>query len=639
LAQQIRDRVRRWLIILRLLPYAGTGLLTGAVLLNVVLGVMPIAFIVWMSIMLSRLRAEPDAATPGLWSTVGIAFVLAVAALAIQQVLGSFQTALGELVSRRVDGHCIQRLMATSLRHAPIATLEREGVLDGLSDVRSAFDRVMPTPGAAAAGTLALLARYAQLAGAVVLIGAVLHPATAVVVAVTALVIRFGQRGSLSRFADSWAAFAAGRRRVQYLRALSIGPEAAKEIRVLGLRPWLTERLGAQVRSYLDQLWALRRRLLLWPFVGFATVGLLGAGLVLGDLARAAAGGQLTLLQFAIAIQALLIPVRFGTYFPECDVQTQFGAQAYRALIEFEQVAASAQVAAGRGAPASTGPDRSARPAEIGAPRHAIRFEGVDFGYPGASRPVFQGLDLELAAGKSTAIVGLNGAGKTTLVKLLARFYDPTSGRITVDGQDLREVDARAWQGQLAIIFQDFVRYELTAAENIGLGAGSGSGLGASSGAPPRPPDEVVLLAAAQRAGALGVIESLPAGLATPLFSRYDGGRDLSGGQWQRIALSRAFFATARGASVLVLDEPTAQLDVRAEVEFFDRFLTSTHGLTSVVISHRFSTVRRADHIVVLEHGRVVEQGTHDGLVELDGRYAHMFRLQAQRFADPDLVR
>jgi len=220
------------------------------------------------------------------------------------------------------------------------------------------------------------------------------------------------------------------------------------------------------------------------------------------------------------------------------------------------------------------------------------------------------------------AVVGLNGAGKTTLVKLLARLYDPTSGAVWVDGQDLREVDPTDWQRRIAAIFQDFLRYGLPARDNIGFGGLAMAG------------DQQALERAAAKAGVLDRIAALPAGWDTPLSRHFTGGADLSGGEWQRVALARALFAVEAGATVLILDEPTANLDVRAEAELYDRFLDLTRGLTTLLISHRFSTVRRADRICVIEDGAVREIGTHGELMALGGRYAEMFALQSQRFVD-----
>jgi ATP-binding cassette subfamily B protein len=252
--------------------------------------------------------------------------------------------------------------------------------------------------------------------------------------------------------------------------------------------------------------------------------------------------------------------------------------------------------------------------------RDAVRFEGVRFTYPGSTTPVFEGLDLELVAGRSTAIVGVNGAGKTTIVKLLARLHEADAGRVVVDGVDLASYDARAWQRQVAVVFQDFTRYPLSAADNVGFGGVENRD------------DRTAITAAADRAGARDLVASLERGWDTILSRSFSGGADLSGGQWQRLALARALFAVHHGAQILVLDEPTAWLDAKGEAEFFDRFLDITRGLTTVVISHRFSTVRRADHIVVVDGGIVVEEGTHNSLVIAGGRYAEAFRLQASRF-------
>ncbi len=222
--------------------------------------------------------------------------------------------------------------------------------------------------------------------------------------------------------------------------------------------------------------------------------------------------------------------------------------------------------------------------------------------------------DLTIPAGSSLAIVGQNGAGKTTIAKLLCRLYDPQSGAIEIDGVDMREFDLASWRSRVAAVFQDFIRLELPLRDNV---------------APAGAPDDVVR-AALESAGAANL-----AGLDTVLARGYDGGTDLSGGQWQRIALARALAAVKLGAGVVLLDEPTAQLDVRGEAEIFERLLAATRHCTTILISHRFSTVRHADRICVLEHGRVIELGTHDELMALGGRYRTMFDLQAQRFNVP----
>jgi ATP-binding cassette subfamily B protein len=234
---------------------------------------------------------------------------------------------------------------------------------------------------------------------------------------------------------------------------------------------------------------------------------------------------------------------------------------------------------------------------------------------------VLDGFDLRLAAGRSVAIVGLNGAGKTTLVKLLTGLCRPSAGTIAIDGIDLADLDLASWRRQVAVIFQDFVRYELPLTENIRFGGIEQDRL-----------DAAELTEIAAQAGAAELLAALPAGATTVLSPRFDGGVDLSGGQWQRVAFARALMAVRAGATVLIMDEPTAHLDVRAEAELYDRFLELTSGLTTIVISHRFSTVRRADRIVVLEHGRITEDGSHDELMAGGGQYARMFSLQASSY-------
>ncbi len=368
-------------------------------------------------------------------------------------------------------------------------------------------------------------------------------------------------------------------RRTNYLRDLATTPAAAKEVRVFALLEWLTEGFSREWLANMLPFWR-RRSAAEWKLAAFS---------------------PLTAAAHVVAVLAL-------------------GWSAARGEISLTQLALGA----------STGKARSTE-LDSAAPRSGIAFERVTFRYPGGVADVLSAFDLFIPAGESLAIVGANGAGKTTIVKLLCGLYQPTAGRIAVDGVDLRDVDPRVWRRRVAAIFQDFVQYHLSARENVALGKSS-----AARGA---------LDEAARKAGALDVVEALPRGWETVLSREYAGGTNLSGGQWQRIALARALYAVApyatgnghgdghtRGASVLILDEPTANLDVRAEAALYERFLDLTHGLTTIVISHRFSTVRRAGRICVLEDGRVVELGTHDELLAAGGRYATMFRLQAERF-------
>jgi ATP-binding cassette, subfamily B, bacterial len=248
-----------------------------------------------------------------------------------------------------------------------------------------------------------------------------------------------------------------------------------------------------------------------------------------------------------------------------------------------------------------------------GIPAREIRFRNVTFAYPPASEPVLAGFDLTIPAGSSLAIVGQNGAGKTTLAKLLCRLYDPQQGAIEVDGIDLRALDIESWRSRVTAVFQDFIRFELPLRDNV---------------APAGAPDDAIQSSLAA-AGAEGL-----AALDTVLARGYPGGTELSGGQWQRIALARALCAVRLGAGLVLLDEPTAQLDVRGEAEIFDRILAATRHATTILISHRFSTVRHADRICVLEHGKVVELGTHEELMAAGGRYRTMFDLQASRFGE-----
>jgi ABC-type multidrug transport system fused ATPase/permease subunit len=246
-------------------------------------------------------------------------------------------------------------------------------------------------------------------------------------------------------------------------------------------------------------------------------------------------------------------------------------------------------------------------------PAREIRFRNVTFAYPAGGELVLAGFDLTIPAGSSLAIVGQNGAGKTTLAKLLCRLYDPQEGAIEVDGIDLRTLNIDDWRSRVTAVFQDFIRFELPLRDNV-----------APAGAPDRH-----IQASLADAGARDL-----AALDTVLARGYPDSTDLSGGQWQRVALARALCAVRSGAGLVLLDEPTAQLDVRGEAEIFDRILAATRRATTILISHRFSTVRHADRICVLEHGKVMELGTHEELMAAGGRYRTMFDLQASRFGE-----
>ncbi len=599
-----------------LLPRAGRGLLVVALVLNVVLGLLPLVFIVATSAMIGHV---PAAVTEGVdsaaWRELVLAFVVAATTFVVQQILAPLQVALGELVARRIDGHVIGRLIEASLQSTGIGTLEDQRLLDDLTQVATTIEQSFRTTGLACAGVLSLVARYTQLVGCVVLVGLVFSPLAGLGLLAATMVFRKGQRGGLRTYARLFAGNISLRREGRYYRAVAMRPEAAKEIRVFGLAGWLSERYRALQMTLLTKVWAERRRIYLRPYLRYAAFGFAVAALSLAAMGLAAASGAMTLTSLALGLQAALAALRLGEHFPEADTQTQFGMIAYDGVQGFER-----GVAAFDEKIVQLEPRRD----PAGLPAREIRFEHVSFHYPGSEQAVLEGLDLDLPAGRCTAIVGLNGAGKTTLVKLLARLYEPSKGRITVDGIDARSFAVDDWRRRIGVIFQDFNRYELSAAENIGFGAIELAG------------DRERVRSAARRASILGTLERLPGGLDTPLARQYADGAELSGGQWQRVAIARALFALENGASILVLDEPTAALDVRAEAAFFDKFLDLTRGATSLLISHRFSSVRHADRIAVLAGGRVIEQGSHQELLAAGGRYAQLFRLQAERFVEEE---
>ncbi|MFL5796086.1 MAG: ABC transporter ATP-binding protein, partial [Actinomycetota bacterium] len=388
----------------------------------------------------------------------------------------------------------------------------------------------------------------------------------------------------------------AAQRDAEYAYRLAVDPPAAKELRLFGLAGWTIERFIAR-RTTLHKLQyeatRLRERSVLTSLVLVSIANVI----VFLSLADAADSGQLGLGSVVLYAQAAIGAslIAFGGLNWALDGSAAPVAAVLR--LEHEMGPAGALQSGRRGAD--------------GLPAHELRFRDLTFAYPTTGETVLRDFDLTIPAGSSLAIVGQNGAGKTTLAKLLCRLYDPVSGSIEVDGTDLRDLDLDSWRSRVTAVFQDFIRFELPLRDNV-----------APAGA-----DDDSVRAALAAAGADGL-----AGLDTVLARGYAGGTELSGGQWQRVALARALCAVRLGAGVVLLDEPTAQLDVRGEAEIFDRILAATRSCTTILISHRFSTVRHADRICVLEGGRVVELGSHAELMALGGRYRAMFDLQASRF-------
>jgi ATP-binding cassette, subfamily B, bacterial len=572
------------------LPKADSGLAIvwwAALLLR---GVLPAAFAIAMGVLVGAVQGGDSLVYP--LAVSGVIFVLL-------QVLGPIHTAAGANLGDRTAAWLYDRLTETCVRPPGMGHLEDATLTSDLTVARD-FDLGMTGPPLSI--SMDFIANgMAEMIGGVVSAAILARYAwwAPLVLAGAWLATHWLLRESAVWFDRNTDEVRAAQRDADYAYRLAVDPPASKELRLFGLAGWTIERFVAR-RIRLHELQYAATRLREKPVIWSMLLVVSANVIVFWSLANAAADGRLTLAEAVVYVQCAIgvSMIAFGGFSWALDGS----AAPVAAVLRLEP----------KMRPAGALPSGTRSAAAM--PARAIRLRDVTFSYPGGAA-VLEHFDLTIPAGSSLAIVGQNGAGKTTIAKLLCRLYDPQSGAIEIDGINLRDFDLASWRSRLAAVFQDFIRLELPLRDNV---------------APAGAPDDAIASALVS-AGAANL-----ASLDTVLARGYDRGTDLSGGQWQRIALARALCAVSLGAGVVLLDEPTAQLDVRGESEIFDRLLTATRHCTTILISHRFSTVRHADRICVLEQGRVIELGTHDELIALGGRYRTMFDLQAQRFNLPE---
>ncbi|MDA1360888.1 ABC transporter ATP-binding protein [Glycomyces luteolus] len=517
------------------------------------------------------------------------------------QINGISSRWIALLAISRIDNHHKSAVATVATGTSTVEIIERQEVQNLLKSAAADPGAwTEKTPGQGALGALYILLRYVGLIASASVVGAwspwlvpiLLLPAFAL----RGIVIRMWKR--------HFRIYAGGfehHRRYRYWGEMPLKRSEAKELRVFGLSEWLVNRHQDELHNHLDPVWENDRAMARaqWRLAALSLLPLAAAFCAIA-YTTAAQGSSVGVASAALTAAWGI----FSLLASSGEVMNMEGSRhGITDLAELRE---------------------RLRPAEHDRPRTGgepsgpplIRFEDIAFGYS-PDAPVMKGLNLDIRPGERLAVVGFNGAGKSTLTKLLAGVYRPTSGRILADGTDI--ADDPQWRSRLAVVFQDFIKYQLTVAENIALGS-------------PGAPDLDSIRKAVDEAGFGDVVDGLESGLDTPLDRSRTGGVDLSGGQWQQLALARALYAVDRGARILVLDEPTAHLDVRTEKDLFDRLGGHDEHLTTVLISHRLSTVRDADRIVLLADGAVAESGTHDELMALGGTYAHMFNLQAERY-------
>lgn len=606
------DYAARWAALKNIPPFlvmvwrASPALTLAMVALRLMRALMPVAMLWVGKLIIDQVVALSAAGGPdtlaGWWDS-GLAHPL-IALVALELALAVAQDVLGRLVAY-VDALLQEKLVID----ISIRLMDHAADLDLASFEDASFQDRLDRARRQTMGRIPLLNQLMQqMQDSVTVISfgvglVVYNPWLVVLLALALIPSLMGEMHFNARTYALNHARAADRRERDYLRMIAATAETAKEVKIFSLSPWLRDRyLTLARRFYLENRVIQRRQLsVMAVLTALGTLAYYAAFLWI--IARTLTGqlsiGDLTFLSGSfLRLRGLLEGLLSG-----------FSSMAGQAMYLddlFDFFTARPAIAS------------PADPLPVPVPiAQGFRFENVGFRYPGRDDWAIRGMTLDLRAGETVALVGENGAGKTTIVKLLARLYDPDEGRITLDGRDLRDYDLEQLRGTVGVIFQDFVRYAVTAAENIAIGR-----IDARD-------DRPRIVTAAERSLADQVIAKLPKGYDQMVGKRFARGLDLSGGEWQKLAIARAYM---RDAQLLVLDEPTAALDARAEYEVFLRFRDLTQGRTALLISHRFSSVRMADRIIVLEGGRVQDQGSHAELVARPGRYKELFELQAQGY-------
>jgi ATP-binding cassette subfamily B protein len=580
--------------LLKIVWESGRGVVAGNICFRLVAALIPFAMLAVSKLILDAIQAKfsGQALPPQFWWLVGAEFGLAALGALLGRTVGFFDALLADRFTRHVSVRVMEHASQLDLQ-----SYEDPVFYDKLERARvQATDRI--------AMIQAIGAMMQQLVTAVSLSLSVFwfSPWLLLLLIVAVVPAFLGE----SHFAFLGYSLnirqTPVRRQLDYLRVLGASKESAKELKLFGLSRFFTGEYARLSNQIYDQNVGLaRRRLGAGAALSLlSTAGYYGAytyviyRTVNGELSW----GSLQFLAGAIAGASSNLQNIFATFSSIAD-QSLFLTD----LVHFFGVVPSVR----------------SKPNALPAPRpirNGFEFRSVSFCYPGTTRRVLDNLDLRIHPGERIALIGENGQGKTTIVKLLTRLYDPSSGQILLDGIDLQEYRIEDLHREIGVIFQDFMRYELTARQNIAVGRIDGAANGDVE-------------AAARKSLAAAVVERLPLGYEQLLGRRFEGGVDLSGGEWQKLALARAYL---RDAQLLVLDEPTAALDARAEYEVFQRFSELTQGKMALLISHRFSTVRMADRIIVLADGRIAEQGSHSQLMTLGGQYAEMFELQASSY-------